>query len=106
MAGFGIWPTVFQGSQFNADKAALADAINEFGSQWLVGVSVGNEALRTGYKSEDLATEIWAVRELLENMGIEGVVVGLNDNEVCAGLEALLKIADVLDIANHTRSHQ
>jgi hypothetical protein len=61
----------------------LAAAIDEFGSEWLVDVSVGNEALRTGYKSQDLAAEIWAVRDFLEGMNVEGVGVGLNDNEVC-----------------------
>ncbi|KAI9679524.1 MAG: hypothetical protein M1817_005546 [Caeruleum heppii] len=73
-----IWPTVFVHdlAWFERDMASLRQAVEKHGSDWLVGVSVGNEDLRKGTVAVDvLVKKIGEVRGLLREMGV-GVAVG------------------------------
>lgn len=104
-AGLRIWPTVFHGASFDDDKNALVNAIKQHGSGWLVGVSVGNEALRAGYPAKHLAEEIYDIRRTLSALRLSHIPVGMNDNEVrCINLYVELVLSIKHNSANLARS--
>lgn len=71
----GVWTQ--NADHFNAEKAALLNAVKQYGPHWLVAVSVGSEDLyRKETTGDFLAAQIQDVREMLASAGAEGIWVG------------------------------
>lgn len=71
----GVWSQ--NADHFNAEKAALLDAVKQYGPHWLVAVSVGSEDLyRKETTGDFLAGQINDVRALLALAGAEFIWVG------------------------------
>lgn len=65
----GIWTE--DSFYFNAEKAALLQAIEEYGSDWLHATNVGSENLqRNGTTPQVLANQIHDVRNVLMEVGV------------------------------------
>jgi len=71
----GLWTE--DGDHYNAEKAALQSAIEQYGSDWIVSVSVGSEDLYRGDTTASaLAQQIYDVRGMLSSLGAPNVQVG------------------------------
>ncbi|KUI62850.1 putative glucan endo-1,3-beta-glucosidase eglC [Cytospora mali] len=56
-------------SDFEAEKGALLDAINQYGFDWMVGISIGSESLYRGnIGPNSLTNKINDVRAMVENI--------------------------------------
>lgn len=64
----GIWTE--DDAHYNAEKQALLEAIQQYGSDWILGVSVGSEDLYRGDTDADtLASQIYDVRGMICSVG-------------------------------------
>ncbi len=64
----GVWTQDV--NHYNAEKAALQAAIRQYGTSWIVSVSVGSEDLyRKETSAATLAGQINEVRDMLRSMG-------------------------------------
>ncbi len=71
----GVWAT--DNAHYEAEKAALLQAIQQHGTQWIIAVSVGSEDLYRGDTSAaNLASQIREVKSLLCERGACGTEVG------------------------------
>jgi len=71
----GVWAE--DSNHFSAEKAALQAAIQQYGHDWIIAVSVGSEDLYRGDTSAStLAGQIYDVRGMLGSLGAGGVQVG------------------------------
>ncbi|KAF2454089.1 glycoside hydrolase family 17 protein [Lineolata rhizophorae] len=66
----GVWAT--DDGHFGAEKAALEAAINQYGTDWMIAISVGSEDLYRGDISGDyMAQKIYDVRGMVRAMGVD-----------------------------------
>lgn len=68
-AGVKLWPTVWAvpDETFNADKGALEQAIQKYGTSWLAGIIVGSESLyREEIDPNKLASMIYDVKGMVQ----------------------------------------
>ncbi|EPS40497.1 hypothetical protein H072_5639 [Dactylellina haptotyla CBS 200.50] len=73
----GVWATDY--NHFNAEKAALLDAIRRYGTGWIAGVSVGSEDLyRKDIAPSQLANQIYDVRGMVRQFNNQ-IQVGHTD---------------------------
>lgn len=71
----GVWTE--DNGHYEAEKAALLKAVQQYGTSWLIAVSVGSEDLYRGdTNATTLAHQINEVRSLLCGIGACGVEVG------------------------------
>ncbi|BFZ65036.1 hypothetical protein YB2330_006199 [Saitoella coloradoensis] len=64
----GVWAT--DATHFDTEKQALLGALQQYGSHWLVGVSVGSEDLYRGdVSASQLAQQIYDVRGMVQGPG-------------------------------------
>ncbi|KAI9759010.1 MAG: hypothetical protein M4579_002673 [Chaenotheca gracillima] len=71
----GVWTE--DQAHYNAEKAALLQAVQQHGHDWLIAVSVGSEDLYRGDTSAStLAGQINDIRNSLKSAGVTGVEVG------------------------------
>lgn len=71
----GVWAT--DNAHYEAEKKALLQAIQQYGSGWIVAVSVGSEDLyRNDHSASALASQIREVKSLLCERGACGIEVG------------------------------
>ncbi|KAM3416593.1 Glucan 1,3-beta-glucosidase [Cercospora zeina] len=69
----GIWTE--DAAHFGAEKAALESAINTYGYDWILAISVGSEDLYRGdTDANTLAQQIYDVRGMVRAMGVEAEV--------------------------------
>ncbi|PPJ51976.1 hypothetical protein CBER1_10699 [Cercospora berteroae] len=69
----GVWTE--DAAHFGAEKAALESAINTFGYDWILAISVGSEDLYRGdTDANTLAQQIYDVRGMVRAMGVEAEV--------------------------------
>lgn len=74
-----VWPT--DNDKYNAEKSALEYALKTWGSDWLVGINVGSEALyRNDTTPQALAQQIYDVKGMVQiAYGAKTVPVGCAD---------------------------
>ncbi|KAL8779149.1 MAG: hypothetical protein Q9213_007075 [Squamulea squamosa] len=71
----GVWTE--NSAHYEAEKAALVQAIKQHGTSWIVAVSVGSEDLyRADTDAATLARQINEVRTLLQGLGASNIEVG------------------------------
>lgn len=71
----GVWAT--NNAHYEAEKTALLQAIQQYGTGWIVAVSVGSEDLyRNDHSASALASQIREVKSLLCERGACGIEVG------------------------------
>jgi glucan endo-1,3-beta-D-glucosidase len=71
----GVWAT--DAAHFNAEKQALLAAVQRYGHDWIISVSVGSEDLYRGDTSaQALADQVNDVRGMLWSVGAGSVAVG------------------------------
>ena len=71
----GVWTQ--DAAHFEAEKQALLNAVLEYGSEWMLAVSVGSEDLyREETSAEELVRQIWDVRGMLGSVGAGAVRIG------------------------------
>jgi len=71
----GIWTE--DNSHYEAEKQALLEAIQQYGSDWILAVSVGSEDLYRGdTDANTLASQINDVRGMLSGLGASDKTVG------------------------------
>ncbi|KAI9821136.1 MAG: hypothetical protein M1827_003870 [Pycnora praestabilis] len=71
----GVWTE--DDTHYAAEKAALQSVVQQYGSDWIVSVSVGSEDLYRGDTSAaTLAGQIGDVRGMLQSLGAGSVQVG------------------------------
>ena len=74
----GVWTE--DSDHYNTEKAALLSAVQQYGSDWIIAVSVGSEDLYRGdTDAETLASQIHDVRGMMCGLGACGVQVGHTD---------------------------
>lgn len=66
----GVWAE--DDTHYNAETAALEAAINQYGDDWMVAISVGSEDLYRGdTDAATLATKINDVRTMVRSLGVD-----------------------------------
>lgn len=92
----GVWTE--NADHFNAEKQALLAAVQRYGHDWIVAVSVGSEDLyRKDTTADALAAQIYDVRGMLWSLGAGSVQVGHVDTWtmwVRPEYEAVIKACD------------
>jgi len=92
----GVWTE--DTNHFNAEKAALLAAVQEYGHNWIISVSVGSEDLYRGNTDANtLASQIHDVRGMLWSVGAGSVEVGRTSFSYLVSVSCLysLPITDV-----------
>lgn len=71
----GVWTE--DSAHYDAEKAALLAAVQQYGSDWIISVSVGSEDLYRGdIHANTLASQIHDVRGMMWGLGAGSVQVG------------------------------
>lgn len=71
----GLWAE--DATHYNNEKQALLAAVQQYGHDWIIAVSVGSEDLYRGdTTASTLATQINDVRGMLWGLGAESIEVG------------------------------
>ena len=69
----GLWTE--DSNHYNAEKQALINAINTYGSNWIIAITVGSEDLYRGdTDANTLAGQIYDVRGMVRAMGVQAEV--------------------------------
>ena len=92
----GVWTE--DAAHYEAEKAALEQAVRKYGTEWIIAVSVGSEDLYRGdTDAATLAGKIGEVRTLLRGLGASEVQVGHVDTWtawVDPKNEAVIRVCD------------
>ncbi|RMZ86456.1 hypothetical protein DV736_g6324, partial [Chaetothyriales sp. CBS 134916] len=92
----GIWTE--DSDHYNAEKQALLEAIQQYGSDWILAVSVGSEDLYRGdTDANTLASQVHDVRGMLWGLGASDKTVGHVDTWTAWVDSANTPVIDAVD---------